>query len=94
MSDAANELKVVQTVHDALEPLDDAARNRVLTYITSLMGIDARAVAGRTRAADNDGDVAAGTDGADENTEKPPVFGDIAELYAAADPTSNGEKWP
>ena len=92
MSDAAAELRVVQTMHDALEPLDDAARKRVLMYIVSLMGIDAHTVAGRAPEADKDGDVAAGKDGADEATNGSRDFGDFAELYAAANPTSNGEK--
>jgi hypothetical protein len=92
MSDAAAELEVVQTVHDALEPLNDAARKRVLTYITSLMGIDAQSVAGRAPTKDKDSDVETGNDGAEETTTELPEFHEFAELYAAANPKNNGEK--
>ena len=92
MSNAADEFKAIQTVHGTLDPLDHAARNRVLTYIVNLMGIDGPTVAGRAASAENAVDIAVEGAGADEATKQPPKFSDFAELYAATGPKSNGEK--
>ena len=90
MSDTANEFKSIQTVHDALEPLNDEARTRVLTYIASLLGIGALDVAGRSAPKENDFDEE--EEDADEATKQESTFPSIADLYAAASPKKNGEK--
>ena len=89
MSDAAVEFKAIQTVHEALAPLDDEARTRVLTYIASLLHIDGSAVGSQAASA---GEEEAHGEAADEATKQAPVYGSFAELYAAANPKSNGEK--
>ena len=88
MSEIANEVEIIQTVHGALEPLDDEARSRILTYITSLLDISARVVGGQTASAEKDID----EEDADDIPKQASTFSTFAELYAAADPKSNGEK--
>ncbi|WP_153134699.1 hypothetical protein [Paraburkholderia agricolaris] len=92
--EAAKEFSAIRTVHDALEPLDEEARTRVLTYITSLLGIDAK-VTNRSSAALVDAepaDEAAAEKAADEAAKDAPTFSTFAELYAAAGPKNNGER--
>lgn len=93
--DAAKEFSAIKAVHDALEPLEEEARARVLTYITSLLGIDTKVAGNRSATgATNDSDV----DEVDEEATADgvatgvPTFSTFAELYAAASPKSNGEK--
>ena len=91
MSQATKEFEAIQTIHGVLEPLDDEARARVLTYIESLLGIGAGRGTPRatpTRRA---------SDGIGRNDPEQAKKGDLAyssfaELYAAANPKSNGEK--
>ncbi|MFM0420012.1 hypothetical protein [Paraburkholderia aromaticivorans] len=92
--EAAKEFSAIRTVHDALEPLDEEARTRVLTYITSLLGIDAK-VTSRSNTALVDAepaDEAAAEKAADEAAKDAPTFSTFAELYAAAGPKNNGER--
>ena len=92
MSKAVTELDVIQTLHDALQPIDDEARARVLTYIVSLLGIDMRGTAGATTLAETDTShraEAANSNGAAALT---PTYSDFAELFAAANPQTTGEK--
>jgi hypothetical protein len=92
--EAAKEFSAIRTVHDALEPLDEDARTRVLTYITSLLGIDAK-VTSKSSAALVDAepaDEAAEEKAADEAAKDAPTFSTFAELYAAAGPKNNGER--
>lgn len=91
MSDTSEEFKAIQTVHDALQPLNGEARTRVLTYIASLFGIDERLPTGRATSARKDADEQPEEEDGDEVT-KPAEFGSFAELYAKANPKSNGEK--
>ena len=78
--------------HGLLEPLDDEARIRVLTYIACLLGIDAQGVAGRAASAENDFDKKVEEDDADEVTKQASTFSDFAQLYAATHPKGNGEE--
>ena len=92
MSEATNEFEAIRAVHDALEPLDDEARTRILTYIASLLGIDSAVVVNREVSAEgNDGEEVQGKD-ATESVKQIPDFSTFAELYARANPKSNGEK--
>ena len=43
MTEKDNEFEAIQTVYQALAPLDEEGRIRVLKYIASRLGIDARA---------------------------------------------------
>ena len=87
MSDPAKEFEAIQTVYGALEPLGDEAQTRVLIYIASLLGIDARIATGGASEED-----AADVADSDEAAEQARVFDTFAELYDAANPQSNGEK--
>lgn len=95
---AAQEFEAIRAVHDALAPLDEEGRTRVLTYIASLLGINSKIAGGRGAAPANDsGD---GNNDDDENESEAAsevgkgaqTFSSFAELYAAADPNTNGEK--
>ena len=91
MSEAVSEFEAIQTMHRALEPLDGEARARVLTYITSLLGIDVRATSAGAKSPGND--LGGGSKNNDPGRSKQTsVFVSFAELYAAANPASNGEK--
>lgn len=94
MSDeAAQEFSAIQRVHEALQPLDDEARARVLTYITSLLGINMKVAGGRVGSASSGNDDEGDDESNDEGAAKgAPTYSTFAELYAAASPKSNGEK--
>lgn len=93
--EAAKEFSAIKAVHDALEPLEEEARARVLTYITSLLGIAVKVAGSRGAVGVGDdalADEEAEEAAADEATKGAPTFATFAELYAAASPKSNGEK--
>lgn len=92
--DAIKEFSAIKAVHGALEPLDEDARTRVLTYITSLLGINFKVAGSRvtTESEDSEIDETAEEVAADEAAKGAPTFSTFAELYAAASPKSNGEK--
>ncbi|GHD49874.1 hypothetical protein GCM10017083_22750 [Thalassobaculum fulvum] len=93
MSDSATtELNAIKIIHDALAPLDVEARTRVLTYVTSLLGLDIMASSSRMSGRPADRVSPETTESSSEATTKDPTFSTFAELYAAADPQSNGEK--
>ena len=92
MSDAANEFEAIRTLHGALEPLDDEARTRVLTYIASLLGIDSAVVRSRDTSTEGDGHEGVQGGNARKSVNQTQNFSTFAELYARADPKSNGEK--
>lgn len=92
MSNADNEIKVISAVHAALEPLDDEARTRVLTYISSRLGVGTRAVTSRPGLVEIDNGEQTGKADTDEAMKQPSGFSSFAELFAAADPKSGGEK--
>jgi hypothetical protein len=91
--EAAKEFSAIKTVHDALEPLDEEARTRVLTYITSLLGIDARVTTRSVALGDTEATQEAAAEAAADNAAKDaPTISTFAELYAAAGPKNNGER--
>ncbi|MBN9096487.1 hypothetical protein [Pandoraea pnomenusa] len=91
--EAAKEFSAIKTVHDALEPLDEEARTRVLTYITSLLGIDAKVTSTSAAFVGAEADHEEEAEVADDEAAKDaPTFSTFAELYAAASPKSNGER--
>ena len=92
MSEAVNEFEAIKAVHDALEPLDTEARARVVTYITSLLGIDAPDLSRRPAPEGSDLEGEAEEEGAEETTGQTPTYPEFADLYEAADPQTNGEK--
>lgn len=89
MNQSANaEFEAIKTVHGALEPLDDDARSRVVKYIISLLAIDAHAQALTDEPiADEEAEATAG-----KAAEGALTYQAFAELYAAANPTTNGDK--
>lgn len=90
---AAKEFEAIKAVHDALAPLDEEGRTRVLQYIASLLGINAKVAAAKASAADEDPTVKDNESGAEEEAEKgAPTFSTFAELYDAAGPKTNSEK--
>ncbi len=91
MSNPENEFNAIKAVHGALEPLEEEARARVLTYIASLLGIDTK-VSGGQATADSALDKQPDEADYDEEALGAPTFSTFAELYAAANPISNGEK--
>jgi len=94
--DAAKEFDAIKAVHDALEPLEEAARTRVLTYINSLLGIDVKVTGSHSGTARAAGDADVIEDPEEEAAngvaKDAPTYSSFAELYAAANPKSNGEK--
>ena len=92
MRTAVSEFEAIQAVHGALEPLDDEARYRVLTYIASLLGIDAQIVGVRAASAEDKLDEEVEEEDADDATRDGLNFASFAELYAVANPKSGGEK--
>ena len=91
MSQATKEFDAIQTIHGALEPLDDEARTRVLTYIESLLGIGAARGTPRATPTRNTSD-GVGRSGPERAMRSDLPYSSFAELYAAANPKSNGEK--
>lgn len=93
--ESIKEFSAIKVVHDALEPLDEEARARVMTYIASLLRVGIKVAGSRiaTGAADGSNvDDAAVEAAADEAAKGASGFSTFAELYAAASPKSNGEK--
>lgn len=76
----STEFEVFKAIHKALEPLDDEARSRVVKSINTLLAIDAHVQAEPEEAA------------ADKAAEGAPTYSTFAELYAAANPTTNGNR--
>jgi hypothetical protein len=88
-SNAAKEFEAIKTLHDALEPLDEGARARVVGYIASLLGIETIAARGSKKDDEASEEEEAAADAAAKDAK---TFATFAELYAAASPSSNGEK--
>lgn len=88
MSESNNYYEPFKNVLDILEPLDEEARNRVIKAVSALLGIDSVAQVAKA-AGDNPQDVAVVTA---DYSQPESTFSTFAELYAAVNPTSNGEK--
>lgn len=85
--EARNEFDVFKAVHDALEPLDDEARSRVVQSVVTLLAINAPISIGpETGIAEEDDVVAAG-----EAAEGASIYSDFAELHATTNPSTNAE---
>jgi hypothetical protein len=92
MSDnPTNEFKAFQQVHNALVELDEDAQARVLSSVSTLLGISAPVSAAAKPSATLavEDDVELDTGG---NVHAPQNFTEFAELYAATDPHSNSDK--
>lgn len=92
---ATQEFEAIKAVHDALAPLNEDGRTRVLTYIASLLRINAKAGDRTVTPSDDDGNNASSEDkgeNAGGASKEPKTFSSFAELYAAAAPNTNGEK--
>ena len=92
MTEKDNEFEAIQTVYQALAPLDEEGRIRVLKYIASRLGIDARASDNPTMVEDDGLDEEDEGEDSEETGREAPAFSDFAELYAKADPKSNAER--
>jgi len=78
---AKNELAAMEVIYEALEPLDDSARRRVLSWVSQRFDIDSRAPIVNTHAP--------------QEIEPEPQrlsFASLAELFNAVSPGSNAEK--
>ena len=84
---ADQEFAAIQTVHGALTPLDPDARNRVIKYIVSLLGIDARVGSRSEPEVDEEEDVEA-----DNGHSNDLSYGSLADLHNAADPKTHADK--
>lgn len=93
-SQAAMEFDAIKTVHDALAPLDEEGRTRVLQYIASLLGINAKVAGGKpgTAVDEDPAEEADESDAEEEVVKDAPTFSNFAELYDAAGPKTNSEK--
>ena len=85
------EFAAIHTVYAALAPLDEPAQNQVLSYISSRLGI---AVAKATVGGDAGGLQEESEDDFSETQAQAGTaqYGTFAELYDAAQPTSDAEK--
>lgn len=80
------ELKAMQGLVAALEPLEDDARQRVIVWVAHRYDLDI----GRARKSAR----SAGTDGEAQSTDQSDAaeFASLGDLVAAADPKTNGQK--
>lgn len=92
MTEIDNEFEAIQTVYQALAPLDEEGRSRVLKYIASRLGIDARVSDSPTMVEDDDVDEGDEGEATETNGSGAAAFSDFAELYAKAEPKSNAER--
>lgn len=86
-----DEFQAMQTVYTALSGLDEEARARVLSYVSSRLGIAAVAkpVAKAPERPELDG---SDDPELDEEQEEAPKFGSLAELFDAAHPKGASDK--
>lgn len=85
------EFGAMQTVYTALSNLDEAARVRVLDYVTSRLGIAPVARAPARQQQDSP-QVDEEDPALDEEQEAAPKFGSLAELFDAAQPKGASDK--
>lgn len=82
------EFDAFKAVHDALEPLEDDARSRVIKSVITLLAIDAKVQSEPDAdVADEEAEAAAA-----KAAESAPTYSAFAELYAAANPTTNSDR--
>jgi hypothetical protein len=85
-----SDIEAFKTIYEALEPLEEDARNRVLTSIATMFGID-----GKVAISPPPPDIDEGTDGVEdvvEHSDNVNEYNEFAELYADTDPNSGAEK--
>ncbi len=87
---ANDEFEAFKKVHDALQPLDDEARSRVVNSVVTLLAIDAHVQS--TLEVDEDIDDGAAQTSTIDAAKGSQTFASFAELHAAANPTTNGNK--
>src|SRR5690349_9938433 len=88
-ADAANEFAAIKTVHDALAPLTEEGRNRVLNYVADLLGVTVSRKKKQEEPSPND---ATDDDLQEPAPAGPTNFGSFAELFDAAQPGTGWEK--
>lgn len=88
-TDRTSEFLAFQTVHDAIVALDQDARARVLTSVSTLLGIGTPVAAAARLGTSPEGEAEAHDGGAGIHEVS---FSEFAELYAAADPDSSADK--
>jgi hypothetical protein len=82
------EFNAFTLVHNALEPLDDDARSRVIKSVITLLAIDAPVQDGHEEdVADEDAEAAT-----QKTANGAQNYASFAELCAAANPTTNGDR--
>jgi hypothetical protein len=83
------ELNAMQAILTALEPLEVEGRRRVVTWVMGRFELGVAPVAkGGPRVQENQGDAAA----AGASNSGAPTFNTLGELFAAANPETNGQK--
>ena len=85
------EFEAFQQVHNALVGLDEDAQARVISSVSTLLGIGMPAGAPPKPSTPEAAEEDAGFD-APAHGEQDQTFGEFAELYSAADPHSNADK--
>lgn len=100
LSDPKAEFTAIQSIHGSLQPLDEPARVRVLTYILSLLEIDLKVSVGKNPAKGGGSGIKANLN-EDETDEEPeesesakgiPEYSSLAELHDAANPKTNADR--
>jgi len=81
--DSSNEFKAFKAVHDALEPLDEDARSRVVKSVATLLAIDAPLAAEQEEIEENQ-------TVSNDNIQR--SFSNLAELFGDTNPKTNSDK--
>lgn len=96
MSDANpahKEFDAMKAVYEALEPLEDDARERVVKHVAGMLEINVTAKHGKNNVASGDAEQAdADAEAAAAAASSVPAFKNFAELFAAADPETTAHK--
>lgn len=84
------EMDAFKTIYEALEALEEEARERVFTSVATMLRIGARGT--KSSSIPKTEEVSKGQDDADEGKVALSKYSAFAELYADADPTSSSDK--
>ena len=82
--------KSFMTIYEALEPLEDETRNRVLMSVATIFGINANVA--RSSASFQVDEILESERDLGGDYKSPPEYSAFAELYSRADPVSNPDK--
>lgn len=91
----AAELAAMKTIYDTLQALDEPARQRVMDYVSNLLGLTQQprsAAAPPANGQDNEVEEVEVEERASSVTTGSPSFSSFAELHDAAQPKSQSEK--